>query len=44
MLARDGVTIVNNVDEFGSEWQVREDEPMLFRSLRNSAKNLLVAI
>jgi hypothetical protein len=34
MLARDGVTIVNDVDEFGAEWQVRDDEPKLFRTLR----------
>jgi hypothetical protein len=34
MLARDGVTVLNIVDEFGAKWQVHEDEPKLFRTLR----------
>jgi hypothetical protein len=34
MLARNGMTILNDVNEFGAEWQVREDEPKLFRTLR----------
>jgi hypothetical protein len=34
MIARDGVTILNDVEEFGAEWQVRGDEPKLFRTLR----------
>jgi hypothetical protein len=34
MLARDGVTVLDDVNEFGAEWQVHEDEPKLFRLLR----------
>ena len=29
MLARDCVTIMNDVEEFGVEWQARKDEPNL---------------
>jgi hypothetical protein len=34
MLARDGTTIINTPNEFGLEWQVREDEPRLFKADR----------
>lgn len=34
MLARNGTTIIEDPDEFGQEWQVRSDEPMLFRTVR----------
>jgi hypothetical protein len=34
MLARDGVTVLHDPDEFGAEWQVRQDELQLFRTLR----------
>jgi hypothetical protein len=34
MLARDGRSILSNEDEYGSEWQVHDHEPKLFRSLR----------
>jgi hypothetical protein len=34
MLARDGSTIVADADSFGFEWQVKEDEPMLFMTAR----------
>lgn len=34
MLARDGKTIITDANEFGLEWQVREDEPKLFNSVR----------
>ncbi|CAB9500148.1 expressed unknown protein [Seminavis robusta] len=33
MLARDGATILEDANEFGQEWQVRSDEPMLFHSV-----------
>lgn len=29
-LARDGVSLLDSTDAFGLEWQVRDDEPMLF--------------
>ena len=35
MLARDGVTdLHDDVDALGQEWQVRDDEPMLFQAVR----------
>jgi hypothetical protein len=35
MLARDGVTdLQDDMNEMGQEWQVRENEPMLFQSAR----------
>ncbi|CAB9510559.1 unknown protein [Seminavis robusta] len=35
LLARDGVTdLHDDINAFGQEWQVRDDEPMLFRSVR----------
>jgi hypothetical protein len=34
MLARDGVTVLHDPNEFGAEWQVREHEPKLFRTAR----------
>jgi hypothetical protein len=35
LLARDGVTVMDDMNVFGQEWQVRsEEEPMLFRSAR----------
>jgi hypothetical protein len=34
MLARDGMTILHNADDFGSNWQVRDIDPKLFRTLR----------
>lgn len=35
LLARDGKTIIEDANEFGAEWQVREGEPMLFQSARH---------
>lgn len=35
MLARDGKTVLNDPYDFGAEWQVTEDEPMLFRTARH---------
>ena len=34
MLARDGTTIIEDANEFGQEWQVRETEDILFNSIR----------
>ena len=37
LLARDGITVLSKeeeADRIGQEWQVREDEPMLFRTAR----------
>lgn len=34
MLARNGTVIMEDPHEFGQEWQVLSDEPMLFRTLR----------
>lgn len=34
LLGRDGVTEFTDMNEFGQEWQVRDTEPMLFRSAR----------
>lgn len=34
MLARDGVTEIEDPNTFGQEWQVRNDEPMLFETTR----------
>lgn len=34
MLARDGVTLMTDPNKFGQEWQVHDDEPMLFRVVR----------
>lgn len=34
MLARDGKTVIADPVAFGQEWQVSEDEPMLFRTVR----------
>jgi len=33
-IARDGVTFLRDGDAFAEEWQVREDEPMLFQETR----------
>ena len=33
MYARDGVTILDDPNEFGQQWQVLESEPMLFHSV-----------
>ena len=33
MLARDGVTILEDANQFGMEWQVQQDEPKLFREV-----------
>lgn len=33
-LARDGVTVMNDSDAFGKEWQVQSDEPMLFHNVQ----------
>ena len=33
-LARDGVTVVEDPNEFGQEWQVRDTDPALFRTIR----------
>ena len=33
MLARDGATILEDANDFGQEWQVHGNEPMLFHSL-----------
>lgn len=30
LLARDGVTVMENINEFGQEWQVTDEEPKLF--------------
>lgn len=35
MLARDGQTILDDPNEFGEEWQVRESEAGLFQSIRS---------
>jgi hypothetical protein len=34
MFARDGKTILHDTNQFGSEWQVHENEQKLFRTLR----------
>jgi hypothetical protein len=34
MLARDGITVLDDVNAFGQEWQVLESEAILFRRLR----------
>ncbi|KAL7561375.1 hypothetical protein ACA910_001478 [Epithemia clementina (nom. ined.)] len=34
MVARDGKTVIADPDVFGQEWQVRDDEPMLFLDTR----------
>jgi hypothetical protein len=34
MLAREGETIMTDVNAFGQEWQVRDDDPKLFRTDR----------
>lgn len=34
LLGRDGKTIFTDFNAFAEEWQVREDEPMLFQSVR----------
>ena len=31
-LARDGVTVIEDINEFGQEWQVHPDEPQLFQA------------
>ena len=31
-VGRDGVTVIEDVNEFGQEWQVKPEEPRLFRS------------
>ena len=33
MLARDGITVLEDPNEFGLEWQVHHDEPMLFHNV-----------
>ena len=33
MLARDGETVIEDPNQFASEWQVRKDEPMLFHTV-----------
>lgn len=33
-LARDGETVMTDIDAFGQEWQVRADEPVLFQEIR----------
>lgn len=32
-LARDGVTVIDNTDEFGQEWMVRPTDPILFHDV-----------
>ena len=32
-LARDGTTVIDDSNQFGMEWQVRPDEPVLFREV-----------
>lgn len=32
MLARDGITVIEDPNAFGAEWQVRSDEPLLFQT------------
>ena len=34
LLARDGRTVVKDRNDIAKEWQVREDEPMLFQSIQ----------
>lgn len=34
LLARDGVTVLEDPNAVAAEWQIRDDEPMLFRSTR----------
>ena len=36
-LARDGITLMDSTDEYGAEWQVREDEPQLFQEWRDAS-------
>lgn len=36
MLARDGVTVINDPNEYGKEWQVRSSEPMLFHTVEGT--------
>jgi len=34
MLARDGVTQLDDANAFAAEWQIKDDEPMLFQTRR----------
>jgi hypothetical protein len=34
MFARDGITVLEEPNAFGAEWQVRDNEPMLFQTIR----------
>ena len=34
LLGRDGVTEINDPNDFAAEWQIRQDEPMLFNVAR----------
>jgi hypothetical protein len=35
MLGRDGVTLLNDPNDFGPEWQVNADDPVLFRAVQS---------
>ena len=35
MFARDGTTIIDDPNVFAAEWQIRDDEPMLFNTPRS---------
>ena len=37
-VGRDKVTLFDNIDEFGKEWQVLETEPMLFHNVDGPQK------
>lgn len=35
LVARDGMTVMTDINKFGQEWQVTDDEPMLFGTARS---------
>ena len=34
MIARDGITVIEDPNEFASQWQIRDNEPMLFNVVK----------
>jgi hypothetical protein len=36
LLARNGTTVIEDVNDFGQEWQVLDSEPMLFHSVEGA--------
>jgi len=39
LMSRDGTTVMTDVNEFGNEWRVLSNEPMLFHSNHESSKH-----